>query len=187
MKQMPDDLPGLIKEEIADSPTPDIPDDDEKPKKKNKFAKNSSMLKPMDKSYLAQFYIKPSYSVVDPSQSTIVAPTPMDIGQADYVDNPQVRKDAVSPSLRSNIGYNMNFEPYASKYDNKLVVDHENQEVIGVMKRHRDSQKTEPEHINVDAASNIDLKFEFAGPKRTSDERHYFKAIKENYVEKLQN
>ena len=55
------------------------------------------------------------------------------------------------------------------------------------MKRHRDSQKTEPEHINVDAQSNIDLKFEFAGPKRTSDERHYFKAIKENYVEKLQN
>ena len=67
MKQMPDDLPGLIKEEIAESPTPVIPDDDEKPKKKNKFAKNSSMLKPMDKSYLAQFYIKPSYSVVDPS------------------------------------------------------------------------------------------------------------------------
>ena len=53
MKQMPDDLPGLIKEEIADAPTPDIPEDDEKPKKKHKFAKNSSMLKPVDKSYLA--------------------------------------------------------------------------------------------------------------------------------------
>ena len=51
---MPDDLPGLIKEEIADAPTPDIPEDDEKPKKKqHKFAKNSSMLKAADKSYLA--------------------------------------------------------------------------------------------------------------------------------------
>ena len=66
MKQMPDDLPGLIKEEI-DAPTPDIPEDDEKPKKQHKFAKNSSMLKAADKSYLAQFYIKPSYNVVDAS------------------------------------------------------------------------------------------------------------------------
>ena len=88
MKQMPDDLPGLIKEEIADAPTPDIPEDDEKHPKKKKFAKNSAMLKPMDKSYLAQFYIKPSYSVVDPSLSTLAAPTPLDIAKADLVDNP---------------------------------------------------------------------------------------------------
>jgi len=31
-------------------------------------------------------------------------------------------------------GYNLNFEPYASKYDNKLLVDVEgNGDVIGVM------------------------------------------------------
>ena len=38
-------------------------------------------------------------------------------------------------------------------------------------------------HIN--DASTIDMKFEFQGPRRTSDERHYFKTIQDNYAERL--
>ena len=29
------------------------------------------------------------------------------------------------------------------------------------------------------------MKFEFQGPRRTSDERHYFKTIQDNYAERL--
>lgn len=34
-----------------------------------------------------------------------------------------------------NEGYNLDFEPYASKYDNKLVVDPEGGDVIGKVPR----------------------------------------------------
>ena len=37
---------------------------------------------------------------------------------------------------------------------------------------------------NVDA-STIDVKFEFQGPKRTSDERHYFKTVQDNYADRV--
>ena len=34
-------------------------------------------------------------------------------------------------------------------------------------------------------ASTLDVKFEFQGPRRTSDERHYFKTVQENYAERM--
>ena len=76
-------------------------------------------------------------------------------------------------------GYNLNFEPYASKYDNKQIIDEDTGDVIGVRKRRGSdmSEKALPK-------SNMDLKFEFQGPKRTSDERHYFRTIQENYATK---
>ena len=33
----------------------------------------------------------------------------------------------------------------------------------------------------------MDLKFEFEGPKRTSDERHYFKTIQDDYQSKIRS
>ena len=84
----------------------------------------------------------------------------------------------------------MNFEPYASKYDNKLLIDAEgNGDVIGVMQRPKDPRaakhnSSELSH-NIDDASTIDMKFEFQGPRRTSDERHYFSTVQENYADRI--
>ena len=55
-------------------------------------------------------------------------PMPMDNTKADYLPSP----------TEGNDGYNMDFEPYASRYDNKLMVDVEgNNDVIGVLQRPR--------------------------------------------------
>ena len=81
------------------------------------------------------------------------------------------------------VGYNLNFEPYASKYDNKLVVDNEaNGDIIGMVPTRRSN--TNLSDIEKRDKDHMDLKFEFQGPKRTSDERHYFKTIQEGYLEK---
>ena len=57
------------------------------------------------------------------------------MGGANFVDNP-----VVASLSRNNVDalaqdYNMNFEPYASKYDNKMIVDQEAGDVIGVQRR----------------------------------------------------
>lgn len=88
----------------------------------DKYAKNKDGLNVAEKSYLAQFYMKPNQSV-DREYEKLV-PKPVDKTSAEYNDNP----------LLGGNGYNLNFEPYASKYDNKLLVDVEgNGDVIGVM------------------------------------------------------
>ena len=93
------------------------------------------------KSYLAQFYVKPSYNLNQSISTHAANPTPLDIGKGEYLDNPVVA--SLSPRNIDNIAldYNLNFEPYASKYDNKLVVDNEAGEIIGVTPRRRLSEK----------------------------------------------
>ena len=109
-------------------------------------------------------------------------PTPLNVDRAEYFDNPVVA--SLSPKVLNNMadGYNLNFEPYATRFDNKLVVDDEAGEIIGVRKQSR--SKIEEKALE---KSNLDLKFEFQGPKRTSDERHYFKTIQENYAAKVRS
>ena len=110
----------------------------------------------------------------------------MDVANAEYVDNPVVANLTSRQASKLADGYNLNFEPYASKYDNKLVIDKEaNNELIGVMKRLPDTNRSVTEILNRPdrdtEKSNMELNFEFQGPKRTSDERHYFKTIQEEY------
>mmetsp|Transcript_42803 Transcript_42803/g.56559 ORF Transcript_42803/g.56559 Transcript_42803/m.56559 type:complete len:80 (+) Transcript_42803:2184-2423(+) len=78
-------------------------------------------------------------------------PKPIDKSNADYVEN----------QGPGGAGYNMNFEPYASKYDNKLIVDMEgNGDVIGVMQRPKGNNKNTSE-MSAQDDSTIDMKFEF--------------------------
>ena len=49
----------------------------------DKFAKNDARLKASSKSYLAQFYIKPSYNVNQSMSTHMNNPTPLDIGKAE--------------------------------------------------------------------------------------------------------
>ena len=110
-------------------------------------------------------------------------PTPLDIGKAEYVDNPVIGTIDTKKADDLAVGYNLNFEPYASKYDNKLVVDREaNGDVIGMVPSPRRNSNLSEKGKDKD---HMDLKFEFHGPKRTSDERHYFKTIQEGYLEKV--
>lgn len=148
-----------------------------------KFSKNDPRLRVGQKSYLAQFYVKPSYNLNQSYSTHVANPTPLDIGKAEYIDNPVVA--SLSPRNIENIAqdYNFNFEPYASKYDNKLVVDSEAGDIIGVQTR-RMSEKPGSSSPRGEK-SNIELQFDFAGPKRTSDERHYFKTIHEEYANKI--
>ena len=113
----------------------------------------------------------------------------MDIGNAEYVDNPVVANLTARQASKLADGYNLNFEPYASKYDNKLVVDKDaNNELIGVMKRLPDANgnRSDPDLLATDK-NNMDLNFEFQGPKRTSDERHYFKTIQDEYMKSIRS
>ena len=55
-------------------------------------------------------------------------PTPMELGQPEHFKG-------------GNEGYNLDFEPYASKYDNKLVVDPNGGDVIGKVLRRPNSGK----------------------------------------------
>ena len=118
----------------------------------------------------------------------MVNPTPMDIGRAEYVDNPVVANMSPRDLDKLQIGYNLNFEPYASKYDNKIVVDEEgNNDLIGLVKSPRRSSNRSNPPVNPMDEDSLALKFEFQGPKRTSDERHYFKTIQDGYQEKLKS
>ena len=88
----------------------------------DKYAQNDGRLKAADKSYLAQFYIKPRHEV-NQSMSTHIqgghghsgAPSPLDVGHAEYVDNPVVAN--LSPRYANALSneYNLNFEPYARR------------------------------------------------------------------------
>ena len=86
------------------------------------------------KGYLHNFYIKPSYNVNQSLTTHTHNPTPVDLGQPEYF--PDGTKKVVG-----NEGYNLDFEPYASKYDNKLVVDPEAGDIIGMVKRRPGSGK----------------------------------------------
>lgn len=132
--------------------------------KSERFAKNDSSLKAKDKDYLAQFIIKPNYNAtagINQSVTTgINNPSPLDVGNAEYIDNPVVAN--LSPRAMNQLGgsYNLAYEPYSSKYGKNIESD-----------RLRGNRRSSEEK------SNMDLKFEFAGPKRNSDERQYFKTI----------
>ena len=137
----------------------------------DKFAKNDPSLKPKEKEYLAQFIIKPQIHVNE-SVTTNVQPSPLDIGNAQYVDNPIVMTN-LSPRQAEALGsgYNLSFEPYTSKYPK------DSERLRG--------QRRSSNHSNPDEKSNMDLKFEFAGPRRGSDERQYFKTVQESYQQSI--
>lgn len=85
----------------------------------------------------------------------------MDVGKAEYVDNPVIGTMSKKQADELGMGYNLNFEPYASKYDNKLVVDNDaNGDVIGILPsaRRRNSNHSDMEKQDKD---HMDLKFEF--------------------------
>ena len=162
-----DELNGKLRGGNEDSEQPE--DFSQTAIEQDKFAKNDPRLKVADKSYLAQFYIKPSYNV-NQSISTHANPSPLDIANAEYVDNPVVASLTSRQASKLADGYNLNFEPYASKYDNKLVVDRDaNNELIGVMKRLPDTNRSvteilkerERERDRDKEKSNMDLNFEF--------------------------
>lgn len=133
--------------------------------KSERFAKNDSSLKAKDKDYMAQFIIKPNYKAVTANgvnqsiTTGINNPSPIDIGNAEFIDNPVVAN--LSPRAMNNLGgsYNLAYEPYSSKYGKNIESD-----------RLRGNRRSS-NHSNPDEKSNMELKFEFAGPKRTSDER----------------
>ena len=106
---------------IANAGSPNVTLKVEEPKDdaKDKFAKNDSSLRAKDKSYLSQFIIKPKYNVNE-SITTNVNPSPLDVGNAEYIDNPVVMTN-LSPRHAEilNSGYNLKFEPYTTKYSNK--------------------------------------------------------------------
>ena len=122
MKGMKEDLPELLPEVDPDQ-------DEPLPIKKVEARKKRGK-----KGYLHNFYIKPSYNV-NQSMSTHVHnnPTPMELGQPEYFGE--------GKKVAGNEGYNLDFEPYASKYDNKVVVDPEAGDVIGMVKRRPGSGK----------------------------------------------
>lgn len=76
----------------------------------DKYARNRDHIGVGEKSYLAQFYIKPNQSVDREYEK--IRPVPIDNTNAEYIASPT-----------DGNGYNLDFEPYASKYDNKLMVD----------------------------------------------------------------
>lgn len=127
----------------------------------DKYAKNDARLKAGQKSYLAQFTIKPSYNVDQQSMTTAVNPTPaIDISRAEYFENPVVAN--LSPRQAENMErkYNLNFEPNASKYDNKILVDNDgNGDVIGVVSPRRRSLNHSEN--NIKDLDTVDVKFEF--------------------------
>jgi len=157
-KQKPGSEVQVDEEEPNDKETPyESPIEEIEKPKLEKHAKNSPRLQVAEKSYLAQFYIKPSYNVNNTTSTTQANnPTPLNVDKAEYFDNPVVA--SLSPKVMKNMveGYNLNFEPYATKFDNKLVVDDEVGEVIGIRKR----RESEVEEKALEK-SNIDLKFEF--------------------------
>ena len=88
---MYDTLPG---ENLDERAAPDVQPQNQPAKKAevvDKYAKNDARLKAGQKSYLAQFTIKPSYNVDQQSMTTAVNPTPaIDISRAEYFENPVV-------------------------------------------------------------------------------------------------
>ena len=66
-------------------------------------------------------------------------------------------------STLGNQGYNLNFEPNASKYDNKLVIDKE-ADLIGVTPRRRSATELNKRTVlPPEVDENLDAKFEFQG------------------------
>ncbi len=93
--------------------------------------------------------------------TTAVNPTPaIDISRAEYFENPVVAN--LSPRQVENMQgkYNLNFEPNASKYDNKILIDHDgNGDVIGVVSPRRRSLNHSEN--NIKDLDTVDVKFEF--------------------------
>ena len=103
--------------------------------------------------------------------------------------------------------YNLDFEPHSTIYADQLMVDPDNNQVIGIQRTSSrvkgpvDSAIVSPNtsrsiseigkvieggilserKIHVDD-ENFNVKFNFAGPKRTSDERHHFENIAKHYA-----
>ena len=83
------------------------------------YARNDPTLDPKDKSYLAQYHYgrgggKPTLPL--PGTNGVESPVPLDVTKGDYVD----------AASRQDPGYNLDFEPHASVYGDKLIVDPDN-------------------------------------------------------------
>ena len=148
-------MKGISKEEQLPALLPEVdPDKGEKSPMAKKQVE--ARKKKGKKGYLHNFYIKPSYNVNQSISTNLHNPTPVDLGQPEHFKN----EKGVH-----NGDYNLDFEPYASKYDNKLVVDPEGGDVLGMVKRRPGSSKlikASPYNIQnalqgTDEANNADI------------------------------
>lgn len=84
----------------------------------------------------------------------------LEVGQAEYFDSGTQSPRLLHEQHQSE--YNMNFEPNASKYDNKVVIDHDaNGEVIGMMSPRRRSLNVSEANKKERQEDTVDVKFEF--------------------------
>lgn len=110
------------------------------------------------------------------------APSPLDVGQGEYVDNPVVAN--LSPRYANALSneYNLNFEPYSRRQSESVSL---NKDVKGSPRRHGPNSNYSDPPDNSDA--HMDLRFQYAGPNKPSDERHYFKTIQTNYEHNIRS
>ena len=79
--------------------------------------------------------------------------------------------------------YNLNYEPYRTGRSNNVRSkdDKDDGQENRTTRLRAGSNHSDPEITD----ANMDLRFQYAGPKRQSDERHYFKTIQNGYQNKI--